>query len=82
MAAIPICSAYATWPASAAVVAPAHQRQRRETILALQLLFALHGAVPLVLKTDNGSPFIAEDSLAFLAQCGVLSLFSRRACRK
>jgi transposase InsO family protein len=46
-----------------------------ETILALQLLFALHGA-PLVLKTDNGSPFIAEDSLAFLAQCGVLPLFS------
>jgi transposase InsO family protein len=54
---------------------PLTSANAEEAILALQLLFALHGA-PLVLKTDNGSPFIAEHTLAFLAQCGVLPLFS------
>jgi len=42
-----------------------YQRNAGETILALQLLFALM-ARRSFLKTDNGSPFIAEDSLAFL----------------
>jgi transposase InsO family protein len=46
-----------------------------ETIPALLPLFLLHGA-PLVLKTDNGSPFIADEVLAFLAQWFVLPLFS------
>jgi transposase InsO family protein len=46
-----------------------------ETIPALLPLFMLHGA-PLVLKTDNGSPFIAEDILAFFKQWFVLPLFS------
>lgn len=46
-----------------------------ETILALLPLFMLHGA-PLVLKADNGSPFIADDTLDFLAQWLVMPLFS------
>jgi transposase InsO family protein len=47
----------------------------RETIPALEPLFLLHGP-PLVLKTDNGSPFLAGDVLAFLAAWGVEQLFS------
>lgn len=46
-----------------------------ETILALLPLFMLHGP-PLVLKADNGSPFIADDTLDFLAQWLVVPLFS------
>ena len=46
-----------------------------ETLAALRSLFARHGA-PLVLKTDNGSPFCAEATLDFLHQAGVESLFS------
>ena len=47
----------------------------RETIPALAPLFVLYGA-PLVLKTDNGSPFLAGDVRAFLAAWGVQQLFS------
>jgi transposase InsO family protein len=46
-----------------------------ETLAALALLFAEHGA-PLVLKTDNGSPFCAEATLDFLHHAGVIPLFS------
>ena len=46
-----------------------------EAIPALASLFALYGA-PLVLKTDNGSPFCAGATLDFLDQAGVLPLFS------
>jgi transposase-like protein len=41
----------------------------------LSLLFALHGA-PWVLKTDNGSAFIAEVLRWYLQRCGVHQLFS------
>lgn len=46
-----------------------------ETIPALEPLFLRHGA-PLVLKSDNGSPFIADHTLDFLARWNVLPLFS------
>ena len=46
-----------------------------QTLLALRSLFALHGP-PLVLKTDNGSPFGAGATQNFLRQTKVLSLFS------
>lgn len=46
-----------------------------ETLAALAYLFAAHGA-PLVLKTDNGSPFCADATLGFLHQAGVITLFS------
>lgn len=46
-----------------------------EAILALAPLFASHGA-PLVLKTDNGSPFCADALLAYLLRFAVLPLFS------
>jgi transposase InsO family protein len=45
----------------------------------LARLFAVHGA-PLVLKADNGGPFRAEDTKAFLEAAGVLALFSPPAC--
>jgi transposase InsO family protein len=45
------------------------------TIAALLPLFLVHG-MPLVLKADNGSPFIADLMLSFLEQHGVLPLFS------
>jgi transposase InsO family protein len=46
-----------------------------EAIRALASLVARHGA-PLVLKTDNGSPFCAADTRDFLRQHGVTMLFS------
>jgi putative transposase len=46
-----------------------------EVRLALASLFALRGA-PLVLKTDNGSPFIDDATLALLHSSGVIPLFS------
>jgi hypothetical protein len=47
-----------------------------EVVLAeLPLLFALHGA-PWVLKTDNGSAFIADELRWYLHRCGVNQLFS------
>jgi putative transposase len=45
------------------------------TVDALAMLCALHGA-PLVLKSDNGSTFDAEATLALLYQHGVIPLFS------
>jgi transposase InsO family protein len=42
---------------------------------ALQMLFTLHGA-PLVLKTDNGSAFLAEGTRYFLSPWHVQVLFS------
>ena len=46
-----------------------------EVIPALRSLFCRHGA-PLVLKTDNGPAFIAEETQEFLRQLRVSSLFS------
>jgi len=45
------------------------------TIDALVLLFTIYGA-PLVLKMDNGSPFVAAATQALLAQWQVVALFS------
>jgi len=47
----------------------------RETIPALQPLFTQYGP-PLVLKTDNGSPFCAEATQEFFSTWGVIPLFS------
>jgi transposase InsO family protein len=46
-----------------------------ETLIALEPLFLRHGP-PLVLKTDNGSPFIAGAAMDFLARFAVEPLFS------
>jgi putative transposase len=46
-----------------------------ETILALHSLFALAGA-PLILKSDNGSAFIADLMGSWLERFGVIPLFS------
>jgi transposase InsO family protein len=46
-----------------------------QTRLALASLVAGHGA-PLILKSDNGSPFDAEATLALLHDAGVIPLFS------
>ncbi len=54
---------------------PTMRMDTDETIAALQGLFTQHGP-PLVLKTDNGSPFGAEVTAKFLQQSGVKSLFS------
>jgi len=53
---------------------PVRTATAAETIIALEPLF-IHGA-PLVLKNDNGSPFIADDTLEYLAAWGVIPLFS------
>jgi transposase InsO family protein len=44
-------------------------------LAALEPLFLTHGA-PLVLKTDNGSAFVAEDTADFLQSWEVIPLFS------
>ena len=54
---------------------PLREATAAAAILALTPLFVLSGA-PLVLKSDNGSPFCAEAFLAFLESWQVLSLFS------
>ncbi|HEV3025157.1 MAG TPA: transposase family protein [Pirellulales bacterium] len=46
-----------------------------EVVSALASLFAVHGT-PLVLKSDNGSPFSAGSTRALLAAFGVIALFS------
>jgi transposase InsO family protein len=46
-----------------------------EVVDALVSLFAVHGA-PLVLKSDNGSPFCAGSTRALLDAFGVTALFS------
>jgi transposase InsO family protein len=45
------------------------------TIEALTMLFTIHGA-PIVLKSDNGSAFIADPTQQFLSGWGVQALFS------
>jgi len=55
------------WPVTAPTAAV--------TIEALTLLFTIHGA-PLVLKSDNGSAFIAEETLHLLRTWQVEVLFS------
>ena len=54
---------------------PVRSPSAEEAILALSSLFAQHGA-PLVLKTDNGSAFIADATKEFLSPFGVNLLFS------
>jgi transposase InsO family protein len=46
------------------------------TIEALTLLFTIHGTPPLVLKSDNGSAFIAGETLQLLRTWRVQVLFS------
>src|SRR5262249_5054844 len=46
-----------------------------DTIAALQMLVMIYGA-PLVLKMDNGAPFVAAATQALLARWGVEPLFS------
>ena len=50
-----------------------------QTSVALLPLFLLHGA-PLVLKTDNGSPFCAAITQKFFQDWQVIPLFSPPAC--
>jgi hypothetical protein len=54
---------------------PVRTATTAETIRALEPLFRLYGA-PLVLKNDNGSPFIAGDTLDYLQTWNVIPLFS------
>jgi len=54
---------------------PVRSPSAEETILALSSLFAQHGA-PLVLKTDNGSAFIADATKELISPFGVNLLFS------
>lgn len=55
--------------------APVESPDAGAVIAALRSLFVEHGA-PLVLKTDNGSPFGAASTREFLEQSGVANLFS------
>ena len=54
---------------------PVRHPDADHTIEALRSLFARHGP-PLVLKTDNGSPFGADATQTFLAQAKVIPLFT------
>jgi transposase InsO family protein len=54
---------------------PLREATAAEAMLALTPLFLQHNA-PLVLKTDNGSPFCADAFLRFLEQWQVWPLFS------
>jgi transposase InsO family protein len=54
---------------------PVRAATGEETRWALASLFALHGA-PLILKSDNGSPFDAEATRALLDSAAVIPLFS------
>jgi hypothetical protein len=47
----------------------------REVVMALDIRFRIDGA-PLVLKSDNGSGFIAEETKELLASNGVIQLLS------
>jgi transposase InsO family protein len=58
---------------------PVRAASGEETRLALASLFALYGA-PLILKSDNGSPFDAEATLALLVSAAVIPLFSPPYC--
>ena len=54
---------------------PVFTETAAETMDVLRALFIEHGP-PLVMKSDNGSPFIAEDTKALLKQFEVAPLFS------
>jgi transposase InsO family protein len=54
---------------------PVAEATAAATVAALVWLFSLYGA-PLVLKMDNGSPFVAAAARALLAQWQVLPLYS------
>jgi hypothetical protein len=54
---------------------PIRSATAEEAGVALAALFARYG-IPLVLKTDNGSPFGAEDTQGLLHQATVIPLFS------
>jgi transposase InsO family protein len=54
---------------------PTQEATAQATIASLAMLFAVHGA-PLVLKSDNGSTFLAEATLTLLHQFGIIPLFS------
>jgi transposase InsO family protein len=54
---------------------PVSDLSARVALLGLSLLFRAYGA-PLVLKMDNGSAFLADDTRQFLAESGVAMLFS------
>jgi transposase InsO family protein len=58
---------------------PVEQADAACTQALLARLFAQHGA-PLILKSDNGPPFRAEDTKAFVEDAGVFCLFSPPAC--
>ena len=54
---------------------PLREANADEAVRLLGILFAWHGA-PLVLKSDNGSPFLAEVTRTLLHEAGVIMLFS------
>jgi len=54
---------------------PSPGERKEEVTAALERLFAEHGA-PLVVKLDNGSGFIADDTYKLCTEHGVLILFS------
>jgi len=54
---------------------PVEAENARSTIDALTMLFTIHGA-PLVLKSDNGPAFLADDTKRLLRTWQVASLFS------
>jgi transposase InsO family protein len=58
---------------------PVAQADAATVQMVLKELFALHGA-PLVLKADNGGPFRADETKAFLERAGIFGLFSPPAC--
>jgi transposase InsO family protein len=58
---------------------PVGEATAEQTMAVLAQLFGEHGA-PLVLKCDNGAPFRAEATKAFLDAHNVLALYSPPAC--
>jgi transposase InsO family protein len=58
---------------------PVAEATAATTAAALLSLFVIYGA-PLVLKLDNGSPFVAAMTQELLAQWGVIPLYSPPGC--
>ncbi len=58
---------------------PVAQATAATTVAALTELFIIYGA-PLVLKLDNGSPFVAEATRDLLGRWGVTALYSPPGC--
>ena len=58
---------------------PVTEAPAAATAAALLSLFTVYGA-PLVLKLDNGSPFVASTTGELLAQWGVIPLYSPPGC--